>query len=122
MTIGERIKKIRKELDLTQAEFAESIGSVQNSVTGYETGRRNPSQPVIALICNKFNVNKQWLLTGEGEMFVKLSRTDEIAEFVGKVLHSEEDSFKRRFVAMLSLLDEKDWEVLEKMVNEMKKD
>lgn len=68
-TIGERIKKIRKELDLTQAAFASRIGSVQNSVTGYENGRRNPSQPVISLICSEFNVNEEWLKTGEGEMF-----------------------------------------------------
>lgn len=69
MTIGDRIKKIRKELDLTQAEFGARIGSVQNTVTGYESGRRNPSAPVVALICEKFNVREEWLRTGEGEMF-----------------------------------------------------
>lgn len=69
MTLGNRIKKIRKELDLTQTEFAEKIGSVQNTVTGYESGRRNPSSPVIALICERFNVREEWLRTGEGEMF-----------------------------------------------------
>lgn len=69
MNIGDRIKKIRKELDLTQAEFGARIGSVQNTVTGYESGRRNPSAPVIALICEKFGVNEEWLRSGEGEMF-----------------------------------------------------
>lgn len=69
MNIGDRIKKIRKELDLTQAEFGARIGSVQNTVTGYESGRRNPSAPVVALICEKFGVNEEWLRTGEGEMF-----------------------------------------------------
>lgn len=69
MNIGDRIKKIRKELDLTQAEFGAKIGSVQNTVTGYESGRRNPSAPVIALICEKFGVNEEWLRNGEGEMF-----------------------------------------------------
>ena len=69
MDIGSRIKKIRKELDLTQTEFAAKIGSVQNTVTGYENGRRNPSAPVIALICEKFDVREEWLRPGEGEMF-----------------------------------------------------
>ena len=69
MDIGSRIKKIRKELDLTQTEFAARIGSVQNTVTGYENGRRNPSAPVIALICEKFDVREEWLRNGEGEMF-----------------------------------------------------
>ena len=69
MDIGSRIKKIRKELDLTQTEFAAKIGSVQNTVTGYENGRRNPSAPVIALICEKFDVREEWLRNGEGEIF-----------------------------------------------------
>ena len=69
MSIGSRIKKIRKELDLTQTEFANRIGSVQNTVTGYENGRRNPSSPIISLICKEFNVREEWLRTGEGEMF-----------------------------------------------------
>lgn len=65
----DRLKKLRKELDLTQTEFAERIGSVQNTITGYESGRRNPSNPVIASICKEFNVNEEWLRTGDGEMF-----------------------------------------------------
>lgn len=69
MEIGDRIKKLRKELDMTQTEFAKRIGSVQNTVTGYENGRRNPSAPILALISKEFNVNEKWLRTGEGEMF-----------------------------------------------------
>ena len=69
MNIGYRIKQIRKALDLTQTEFADRIGSVQNTVTGYESGRRNPSAPVISLICREFGVNEQWLRDGVGEMF-----------------------------------------------------
>ena len=120
--MGERIKELRKALGLTQQEFAEKIGSVQNTITGYETGRRAPSNQVITLICREFNVNEAWLRTGEGDMFVKLNRSQEVAEFVSRVLYGEEDNFKRRFIAMLSRLDEDDWEVLEKMVEEMKKD
>lgn len=64
----DRIKKLRRELDLTQQEFAERIGSVQNTITGYETGRRVPSNQVVSLICREFNVREEWLRTGEGEM------------------------------------------------------
>ena len=69
MNIGDRIKKVRKSLDLTQEAFATRIGSVQNAITGYESGRRNPSAPVISLICKEFNVNEEWLRNGTGEMF-----------------------------------------------------
>ena len=70
MNIGDRMKKLRKALDLTQTAFAARIGSVQNTVTGYESGRRNPSAPVISLICREFGVNEEWLRTGNGEMFI----------------------------------------------------
>lgn len=69
MNIGDRIKKVRKSLDLTQEAFAARIGSVQNTITGYESGRRNPSAPVLSLICKEFNVNEEWLRNGTGEMF-----------------------------------------------------
>lgn len=71
MHIGDRIKKLRRELDLTQTDFAVRIGLTQNTVTRYETGDRKPSVSVITLICREFNVNEKWLRTGEGEMFVK---------------------------------------------------
>lgn len=67
--MNNRLKKIRKALDLTQAEFAERIGSTQSTITGYESGRRSPSLPVIAAICKEFNVNREWLVNGAGEMF-----------------------------------------------------
>lgn len=69
MNIGDQIKKLRRDLNMTQTEFAKRIGSVQNTITGYESGRRNPSAPVIALICKEFDVREEWLRTGEGEMF-----------------------------------------------------
>lgn len=69
MTIGERIKKIREELDLTQSSFSEKIGAARNTVASYEIGRREPMEATIKSICREFNVNYGWLKYGEGEMF-----------------------------------------------------
>lgn len=121
----ERLKKLRKTLDLTQQEFADRIGSARDNIAGYETGRRNPSVAVISLICTKFNVNEEWLRTGNGEMFIELTRDEQIEHFVGDALKSEDDSFKKKFISMLAALDESDWGVLQKMVEllqENKKD
>ena len=121
----ERLRKLRKTLDLTQQEFADRIGSARDNIAGYETGRRNPSVAVISLICTKFNVNEEWLRTGNGEMFIELTRDEQIEHFVGDALKSEDDSFKKKFISMLAALDESDWEVLQKMVEllqENKKD
>lgn len=113
-----RIKKLRKALDLTQQEFAKRIGSTANVLTHYETGRRNPSSSVINNICKEFHVNEAWLRTGDGEMFQKMSRDDEIAAFVGDVLRDETDDFKRRFIAALSHLDAAGWSALEQLVED----
>lgn len=82
MNIGDRIKKLRISLDMTQTEFAKRIGSMQNTITRYETNNRNPSASVIALICREFNVNEEWLKTGAGEMFkaAPSSALDALAE------------------------------------------
>lgn len=120
--MNNRIKELRKSLRLSQTEFGARLGIKQTTVAGYETGGRSPIDAVVSLICREFNVSEHWLRTGEGEMFVQLSRDEEIAAFVGSVLAGEEDNFKRRFIAMLSKLNESDWELLEKMVDIIKKD
>ena len=112
----DRIKKIRKELDLTQQKFADKLGVQRNTIAMYEMGRTLPSDAIMRSICHEFNVNEDWLRTGQGEMFIKQTRDEQIASFVGSIQSSEDDSFKKRFISMLSALDESDWEVLEKMV------
>lgn len=114
--LKDRIKKIRKELDLTQQKFADKLGVQRNTIAMYEMGRTLPSDAIMRSICREFNVNEDWLRTGEGEMFIKQTRDEQIASFVGSIQSSEDDSFKKRFISMLSALDESDWEVLEKMV------
>lgn len=121
MTLGERIRKVRKALDLTQQKFAEQIGTTANVLTNYETGRRNPSASALNNICKTFNVSEAWLRTGDGEMFVQVTRDEQIAAWVGETLSTESDTFQKRFISMLSKLNESDWEVLERMVEEMKK-
>lgn len=122
MTLGERIKKVRKEKDLTQQQFCNLIGFKQNSISLVESGKRNISDQAIKSICREFNVSETWLRTGEGEMFIQITRDEQIAAFVGDTLSTESETFQKRFISMLSKLRESDWEVLERMVEEMKKD
>lgn len=117
--MNERIKELRKALGLTQQDFADRIGSVQNTITGYETGRRAPSNQVVALICREFNVNENWLRTGEGQMFIQVSRDEEIAAFIGDVLSGETGDFRRRLISVLSRLDTDQWELLEHIAEEL---
>lgn len=115
-----RLKKLRNELEMTQQEFADVLGTARGNISAYEVGKNAPSDAVISLICKidfpKGRVNETWLRTGEGEMFIEASRDEQIAAFVGGILKDEEDTFKKKFISMLTALDESDWEVLQKMV------
>ena len=119
--IKDRIKSIRKKKELTQVEFGQIIGVKGNTVTNYETGLRNPTEAVVKSICREFNVNEHWLRTGEGKMFIELTKEEAIATFIGGVLRDEDDSFKKRLISGLAALDETGWEVLENFLNSIQK-
>ena len=118
----ERLKKLRKALDLTQQKFADKIGMKQNTIAQYEMGRTNPSDAIIFSICREFNVNEEWLRTGQGDMFNKQSRNEQMAKLTKRLLNEEEDSFKNRLIGVLANLTEEQWQVLadisEELINE----
>lgn len=120
--INERLRILRKKLDMTQQEFADKIGSKRNTIAKYETNTNIPSTAVISLICREFNVDECWLRTGTGEMFTHQTDDEQLASFIVKILANKSTSFKRKFISMLSALDESDWDVLEKMVALLKKE
>ena len=68
-------------------------------------------------ICREFDVNEEWLRTGEGKMFKELSRSEKIAVFLTDVLKDEDDSFRKQFIEAFSELDLNDWKVLEGICN-----
>lgn len=88
----ERIKKIRKELDLTQQAFADKIGMKQNTIAQYEMGRTKPSDAIIFSICREFGVNEEWLRTGEGEMFEELTEQQKILKYTGLLLNDKDST------------------------------
>ena len=65
----ERLKLLRKSLRLTQAAFGDKLGLARNTIANYEDGNRKPSNAILKLICQTYNVNYLWLTEGKGEMF-----------------------------------------------------
>ena len=123
--VNERIKQLRKRLKLTQTEFGEQIGVKGNTITGYEKGIRNPTDAIILSICREFNVDEEWLRTGEGEMFVIQSNEEEIAAFLGDVLSEEGETYKKQLILALANLSDEGWkgikEFLDAIIAEKKK-
>lgn len=118
-SINQRIAAVLKVSGLTKTAFAKRLRIGQPFVSELCSGIKQPSDRTVRDICEEFNVNETWLRTGAGDMFNEITRDEQIADFVGEVLREQDDSFRRRFIAMLSRLGEDDWTVLERMANDL---
>ena len=117
----DRLKEIRKTNKAwkTQDDFAEFLGISKSNLSSYEAGRRMPSDAVVQLICQKCNINEEWLRTGNGEMFNSRTRNQEIGAFANEVMMLDDDNFKKKFIDALIKLDSKDWEHLEEIAKKL---
>lgn len=86
----ERIKKLRKTLDLTQQEFAEKLGIKRNTIAQYEIGRNIPIDAVIKSICREFGVSEEWLRDGIGEMFEEIPEEDVYSRAAAEALKNDD--------------------------------
>lgn len=97
--IGDRVRELRKALNLTQEKFAERIGLKRNSVAQIELGRETSDQTIFA-ICREFRVSEEWLRYGTGDMFIPSpsSVVDQLAEQYG--LTDAERTLIERFITL----------------------
>lgn len=68
--ISKRFKEIRELKKLSQVEFADLLSVLPTTISKYERGEIKPSTDFLANLCRVFNININWLLTGQGEMFL----------------------------------------------------
>lgn len=117
VTLKDRIKKIRKNVGLTQLEFGKLIGVKGNTITNYENGLRNPTDAVVLSICREFNINEKWLRTGNGEMNSPINPDDRYASNVGKLQRTDNETIIR----WVNAIAETNPEVLKQIEEFMKK-
>lgn len=72
MTINERVRALREELNLTQNAFGERLGVKRDVIANIELGRAPIKELMVNLICKTFKVNPLWLEKEEGEMFLDI--------------------------------------------------
>ena len=75
MTIGQRIREIRKHYGLNQTDFGERIGLKQTAIGLYENDQRGVADRTILLICEKYSVREEWLRDGTEPMFIESDST-----------------------------------------------
>ena len=96
MTVNERVKVLRKSLNLSGEKFGAALGVKKNAISQIENGINNLSPQMFKAICREFDVREEWLRDGVEPMFNELSRSEELAIFFADVLKDEDDSFRKR--------------------------
>ena len=116
--MNNRIREVREHFKLTQTEFGERLGVSRDVIGNIEYNRlKNPKQkePIIKLICSTFGVNELWLRSGEGDMFQAMNEDEELAAYLGDVMHDEPASFRRRLTLEMKNWTPEVWQMLEEI-------
>lgn len=117
MTVGERIKALRKALRLNQEEFGAKIKLGQSTIVGYETGFRAVPERTQAMIVAVYGVSPRWLRDGEGPMFPERTKEERIAEWVGRITNDpDENAFLIDFIIFLSERSPEELALMKQMI------
>ncbi|HGS8960201.1 TPA: helix-turn-helix domain-containing protein [Clostridioides difficile] len=105
-TISKRIRKVRKDANLSQPAFGEKLGVSKDVISNIEYNRVEPKPLFINYMCDVFNVNKEWLLNGVGNMYISAeeNRYSTLREVFYKIVSSKDENLKE-LVINLSKLD-----------------
>ena len=114
-SINARIKQLRKKKKLNQTEFGAVIGLKNSAISKMEQEGSVVVDQNVQLICEKFQVRRDWLVDGTGEMFAERTKKDELMEWAERVSQSPHDSFPYRLADALARLDEPQWKMLEQI-------
>ncbi len=114
MTQGERIKEIRKSLNLTLEKFGQKIGVTKTAISRIEKGERGCTEQMTKAICREFGVDYIFLTTGEGEMFI--DSDDDFMEKIDRIMAGESDIRKNAIKALVNASTE-DIEALDRLID-----
>lgn len=104
--IGYRIKTFREKKKLNQTEFANELRCARTTIACIETAQRLPSMRVIDDICNTYNLNKEWLCFGKGEMELEEDKITTINELVG-IFNKLDNDEQKAIMSMMKTIVEK---------------
>lgn len=97
-TVYTRFIELRKHLKMSQTDFGKSLGVGRDVISNIELNRAEPKPTLIDLMCKTYNVNPEWLETGEGEMFAPRTEDEELAQIFGELFGPDVDPRIRRSV------------------------
>lgn len=116
--MNNRLKELRKKLNLTQTEFGNNLNLSKSTISGLESGAIALTERNLKEICSKFEVNEIWLKEGIGDVFIDLNADDEFSRLCG-TLAGEKDEFKKKIIKALLKLDEDELLVFKNFVQSL---
>lgn len=121
-----RIREIRKSQPTkeqrTQQAFADKLNISRSQLSYYESGTVTIPERSIKDICEKYNVNEEWLRYGKGDMFKPEPEIDELAYLMGVfIANNEEDELRTKIIKAMLSLDDAGWKVIENLVDKITK-
>ncbi len=119
MTIGGRIRKIRKENKKNLDDFGKAIGITGAMVSMMENGKAAVIDRTVKSICREYGVREEWLRTGQGPMMVERPRDEALAAELEKVLTAGAGDFRRKMISVLVQMPPEWWNELEKKAREL---
>lgn len=114
MTENERIRELRKSLDMTLEKFGKKVGVTRASMSNVENGNRGVTEQMRKAVCREFGVDYIWLTTGAGEMFA--NSDDDYTERIDRIMAGENEVRKNMIKALVNASDE-DIEAFDNLVN-----
>lgn len=108
MTLGDRIKQLRKDMGLNQIDFGKRIGVSGATISTSESGKTTPDEQTIRAICSEFGINRDWLVDGVGDM-----RPSPV--LIPSSIHNLRDY--PRALELLSAMTPSEWQALENLLD-----
>lgn len=106
--MNSRIEKLIEALDITRTAFAKKINVTQPYISKLIAGNGVPSDRLIEDICEKYDVNEDWLRTGKGDMFIVLTDQQKIMKYTGLLLKDEDSAVANAIQALIVTYEQLD--------------
>lgn len=120
--MNDRLRKVRKNLKISQAKLAEEMHVTRNIIANYESGRVEPTDLFITLLCSKYRVNEEWFKYGTGEMYIGESKESTIASITANLFNSVESDIRYRLIKIVNNLTDEQLETFRDIAKQLLED
>ncbi len=117
--MNDRLKQVRNNLQISQAKLAEEMHVTRNIIANYESGRVEPTDLFITLLCSKYRINEEWFRYGTGEMHIGESKESIIANITANLFNSVESDLRFKLIKIVNSLSDEQLETFKDIAKQL---